>query len=482
LQKLLALHRQTWLYIVIGLFIAINSFFIFKEFFYFGLLSIALGIAFIAFVRLDILVYLIVFVTPLSIPLRYIVTQTENDVILPTEPLILVLLLVFILKLLHEKKFDLRVVTHPISVAIFISLAWMLLTSITSTMPWVSFKFFFSRIWFLVAYYFILTQVFVHFRNIRRFYWFYIIPLVGIAVYAIIRLGTYGFSNKQAAHFVSSPFFNDHTAYGAILALIYPLIVHLFLLKGKTLLFKVFTGGLLVLFTVAIILSYTRATWLSLSASFVVFLLIKFRIQFRFILLAVVVAGIIVVSSWHEIMMKLEKNTKESSDYLVEHVQSMSNVTSDASNLERINRWASAIRMFREKPILGWGPGTYSFKYGPFQVARQKTIISTNAGVMGNAHSEYIGPLAEMGVPGLLSVLLIISVTLIHSIRLYHRLVDPEAKSLVIALIIGLVTYYIHGTLNNFLDTDKASCLFWGFSAVFVSIDLYHKDKLAPKN
>jgi hypothetical protein len=30
--------------------------------------------------------------------------------------------------------------------------------------------------------------------------------------------------------------------------------------------------------------------------------------------------------------------------------------------------------------------------------------------------------------------------------------------------------------LNNFLDTDKASALFWGFTAVFVSLDLSLKE------
>ena len=34
------------------------------------------------------------------------------------------------------------------------------------------------------------------------------------------------------------------------------------------------------------------------------------------------------------------------------------NVSTDASNLERINRWNCAIRMYAERPFLGHGPGT----------------------------------------------------------------------------------------------------------------------------
>ena len=47
-------------------------------------------------------------------------------------------------------------------------------------------------------------------------------------------------------------------------------------------------------------------------------------------------------------------------------------------------------------------------------------------------------------------------------------------KGIVLGMILGLITYLIHGSLNNFLDTDKASALFWGFIAGFVSLDIFY--------
>src|SRR5690606_3361999 len=113
---------------------------------------------------------------------------------------------------------------------------------------------------------------------------------------------------------------------------------------------------------------------------------------------------------WNNVLNKLEQNTQDSTGtQLSEHIQSISNITTDASNLERINRWNSALEMFEEKPFFGWGPGTYAFQYAPFQSAQDKTIISTNAGDMGNAHSELLGPLSEQGIFGpLLYVLLLV--------------------------------------------------------------------------
>jgi hypothetical protein len=46
-----------------------------------------------------------------------------------------------------------------------------------------------------------------------------------------------------------------------------------------------------------------------------------------------------------------------------------------------------------------------------------------------------------------------------------------------LAALAGLVTYYIHGLLNNFLDTDKISVPFWGFTAMIVAIDIISRKK-----
>ena len=175
--------------------------------------------------------------------------------------------------------------------------------------------------------------------------------------------------------------------------------------------------------------------------------------------------------------MSLEHNSKQSSADFKTHISSMANITSDASNLERINRWSCAIRMFEDKPVFGFGPGTYMFKYGPYQLNENRTIISTNSADGGNAHSEYLGPLSESGVLGLLTFLLIVGTVIYTAVHTYMRVNDKRLKSFVLAALVGLVTYYIHGFLNNFLDTDKLSVPFWGFTAMIVAIDIYSRQQ-----
>jgi O-antigen ligase len=223
----------------------------------------------------------------------------------------------------------------------------------------------------------------------------------------------------------------------------------------------------------ALILSYARAAWVSMMAAFVIWVIMRLKIRFQPLFLTFIISLSVILVFQHQIMMYLERNNTESSANLADHVSSISNVSSDASNLERINRWSCAIRMYRDKPVFGFGPGTYMFKYAPYQLSADRTIISTNSGDGGNAHSEYLGPMAETGFMGLVTLLVFIIVVIYTGIHAYSRTNDKRLKTILMGALLGLITYHIHGIMNNFLDTDKLSVPYWGFAAIIVSIDIY---------
>lgn len=462
-----------WIY-GLGLgFVAVLGTCLALEFFWVWALPIVCIIIWLALFRLDWLLLLIVFATPLSLNLEKLAFGL--GIILPTEPLMFGAMLIFFIRLWYDQKFDWKILSHPITVAILFNLSWLFLTSITSEMPVVSFKFLLSRLWFVVTGYFLATQLFRHRKNIRWFLWMYTVPLCIVVVYTVIRHATFGFEEKPA-HWVMQPFFKDHTSYGALIAMFIPVMVGLLLIKKYHLNTRIMAFMLLAILTVGVIYSYTRAAWVSLIGAFVLYLLIHFRVK---VYQVVAMLGIVVAmffSFQTEIFQKLEKNRQDSSSDLTEHVESISNVATDASNLERINRWNSALRMFEERPLFGWGPGTYSFLYAPFQHSSELTIISTNFGDGGNAHSEYFGPLAESGILGLITFLAVVILVFYHGIRLYqYGDLDQELKVILLVIVLGYSTYIAHGTLNNFLDLDKASVPFWGFSALIVALDVYFR-------
>lgn len=472
---MLKVLKSYWIYLFSFLFIAVNSYMVINEFYYFSLIPFALVLVFMAFFKLDKLMWFIVFTTPLSLNLEEL-ELGGIGMYLPTEPLMFGIMLLYFIKLFQEKKFNKDLIYHPITLAILFNLFWIFVTSLTSEMPVVSFKFLLARLWFVVCFYFLATELFKKINNYKVFYWTYLIPLTFVIIYAVIRLAGYNFEEKPA-HWVMEPFYKDHTSYGAVLAMYFPIIL-LFMGKRYPLHIRLISSILLVVFIVGIILSYTRAAWVSLIAAFVLYLIYSFRVRFSVLALIGCITGIMLLLSWNQLILTLERNNQDSSDELAEHVESISNVSTDASNLERLNRWSSAWRMFKERPFFGWGPGTYVFQYAPFQLSYQKTIISTNAGENGNAHSEYIGPLAEQGFIGTISFILLIIAIYYRGSLLYHNLPKGELKSLVLASLLGLFTYVVHGFLNNYLDTDKLSVPFWGMIAIIVAIDIYHKDKL----
>jgi O-antigen ligase len=473
-------HIQSprWLWVASLAFVVVNAVFIAFEIYYLPLLPALLLFILAAFVRMDLLLLSIAFFVPLSLQLSFFSESVRLNLHLPTEPLLGMLLIIYILRYLRGVRSDLKILRHPVTLAIYFSLVWMLITVISSSDPLVSIKFFISRLWFVIGFYFIGVEVFRRRDLLMKYLWLYIISFSAVIIYTLIRHWGYGLNNQVMAHSMMQPFFQDHTSYGATLAFLLPVLIAFFLLSKKGEKWtKAILILLLLLFSVATVFSYTRAAWVSLIGGFLVWSWIRLRIRFEVVALtgAVLIALFFIFQPM--ILQKIESNRVQSSGDHKEHLQSIYNITNDQSNLERLNRWSCAIRMWKERPILGFGPGTYQFEYGRFQRSFERTEISTNFGTRGGAHSEYFGPLSESGLPGMISFIIIIVITLHTGIRVSLKARSRRVRVLALGILIGLVTYYIHGILNNFLDTDKASALFWGFTAMLVAMDLYQREE-----
>lgn len=465
------LLKEQWIPFACVGFILLNALFMANEFYWLNLLPAALLIGWAMITHVERVLLFIVFATPLSINMEQL-ELGGIGVALPTEPLMVCIMLLFLLKLgLERDVLDPGVWRHPVTVVIIVQLLWMAFCIIPSSMPLVSVKYLAARMWFVSTMYFVATRLFQQPRNMHRFAWLYMAGLVIVIGYTLIRHAGFRFEHDPA-HWVMEPFFKDHTSYGAIIAFFLPFAVTAISLPGTTAPRRAIAVAFLVILVLGMVLSYTRAAWVGVAAALAVMLVLKLRVPGWIVLGVALLAGGIYVVNRDQITIALERNRDESSDDLAKHVSSIGNISSDASNLERINRWNSALRMFEERPWTGWGPGTYMFQYAPFQAAADRTIISTNFGLGGNAHSEFLGPLSEQGLPGALIVVALIAVTVWTAVRLWNRMPDGMDRRMVGAALFGLITYYVHGTLNNFLDLDKASVPFWGFTAMIVVMDL----------
>lgn len=452
-------------------YLVLSSWFIWQDQAYMALFPFALLAVYFAVYRTEWTFLSLAFFTPLSINIE---EYTDSfGLFLPTEPMLFGFLLMVTLVQLKKPIIPSATWKSPIVWTAAFFLFWVLVTSITSTHPVASFKFLLARLWFIIPVLLFGTYVFRERSHIKAFFWLFSAGMVMAILYTLFIHAGYRFGEKEG-HWVMWPFFKDHTIYGAIVALVVPLIFGLYFSKKHPPLIQAILLGFIFVTLLGLYFSYTRAAWLSIVAGLGVWALIAFRVKFTIVASTALVLITVLYFSWSEIQMSLERNKYEhTTEEFSEKLQSAANVTTDASNLERINRWSCAIAMFEERPVFGFGPGTYAFEYARFQDPENLTIISTNFGNLGNAHSEYLGPLAEMGLVGMISVFLIVAAIFYQGISLYNRWPkeDREMKVLILAMIISLTTYFVHGILNNFLDTDKASVPIWGMCAMFIALE-----------
>jgi putative inorganic carbon (hco3(-)) transporter len=449
----------------------------YKDYFYpYNMIPLAVIVGYMAIFHLQQLVFFLAFVTPLAISLKELHLTEKIDLSLPSEPLMIIIMVLYLFNELNSGISDRKFIRHPVTILIIIQLIWMFITSLSSTDVVVSLKFLVSRLWFVFSCYVIIPFLFKDKKNMINFIFCYGSGLLIVVLVTTIKHAAFNFNDK-AADWIVSPFYNDHTAYGAALAMFLPICLCLVFLKNLAGWIRVYALILFVAFSVGLVLSFARASWLSLVVALGILLTILLKIKFRTLLLTLIVSGIIFFAFQTEILIALGRNNTDAEGGFANNIESVSNISTDASNLERLNRWSCAYRMFQDKPFLGWGPGTYMFKYAPYQLSKEKTIISTNFGTNGNAHSEYLGPLAEQGILGLIIMLALLLYTTALGYRLAYTVQDKELRVITIAIFLGLMSYLIHGFLNNFLDTDKLSLPFWAFLAALVTIDLYYPKK-----
>ena len=471
--------RQIIAFLVAMALVVANGYSIIREFPAIQLITVAIVGLYLVFFHADWALYLVAFSTPFSV-----IISSKNihlGLSLPSEALMITITMVFFARILYDLRINRDFLKHPISIAILVYLGWMLITCLTSVRPVISIKAFASKLWFITScYWFFLQMVDDDLKNAVRYFNCY---ALGLAIIVIITTYLHALSgfDEHYAHYVMSPFYNDHTAYGAALAFMIPLSVGFIFLPESKLPHKIFYVIISLILLTGFYLSFSRAAWISLVAAVGVLVILKLRIKLSWLIGGGLIIGTLLFVYADDILYKMSRNSQDSSGNFVEHIQSMSNISTDASNMERINRWTAAFGMIKERPVFGWGPGTYQFEYAPFQVGYYRTIISTDFGDGGNAHSEYIGPCAESGILGALTVFAIVFLFLYFGIKTYIYSDDKTLKILSLCMTLSLISYYTHGVFNNFLDTDKLSVIVWAAMAVITICSLKHQTSLNAK-
>jgi O-antigen ligase len=412
--------------------------------------------------------YILILLIPLSIDLTL---SGGLKISVPSEILTLLILLFVSLKWISGLKLKLEIFKHPISVLLLLDFIWAVMATLFSEIQEVSIKRVIIKGLFLGVYYFVILQFFEKSKHLNLIYWLYGIGIILPIISATYTHSILGF-NQGASILVSQPFYDDHTIYGACIAFIIPF----FVLKIKSpALTKVPVILFLFILFMGVVLSYSRAAWISLFVALLFYIIIKFKPKPYLIFITLTIGIITLFGSFDSIYSSLSRSKVKYDNNVSTHLTSVTNLQNDASNLERINRWIAAYKMFEDRPITGFGPGTYQFVYDRFQATEHMTRISTHNGNKGNSHSEYMTYLSENGIVGFLIFILLIFYSVYTAIILLYANIPKEYEYLVYASILGLITFYIHGLFNSFIESEKMAILFLSSLAILVHIDLKNR-------
>lgn len=417
--------------------------------------------------------------------------ETDIQMLFPGEFVEGIFFIVYVLRYFTGKqKFDPAFFFHPVTLCILFFFGFSLVTLLFSTMMTVSIKTMLVKMVYAGVFYFFLHEIIktAPEKSLSMFI-YYGFAITSVVLYSLYNHAGYQFS-KDTSGIVSLPFYADHTIYSCCLAFILPVFL-MHTIKNKTPDFMpkyrsvYFVISVILLF--GIFFSLCRATWISLVAGLGMLFLIRLKVKPVTVFSAFLLVATLIYLNQEPIIGIFKQNRYDSNARgagLEEQTKSITNISNDQSNGERINRWKCAIRMFEEKPWVGFGPGTYQFQYIPFQRQKDMTRISVSdpfhirSGHGGTAHSEYLLVLSESGILTFVSFISLIMITVAKAMRNSVQMADKRFRYITIAILIGLITYLTHGLFNNFLDTDKAAFLFWGALSILTTIDIQMKKRL----
>ncbi len=366
-------------------------------------------------------------------------------------------------------------------------LLWMFITTLLSGNPIVSAKFFSLQLAYALAYgglgYYFLRR---NPEEVKSVYGRYmLVSLVATFFVCVVEHVLLG-AGPEVTDRAIAPFFREHTVYGAFTAWVF--LVYFLLWRASRL-----SLGLLVAVgfsAVALFLSYSRGGWLSAVGALAVVLVARWvwRLPRRRALAVLAGGSFIAMGGLSFLLSKgqmwLDDKLSELLGDTGKRIASSFDTQRDLSNVGRIHRWIVAWELFKQDPLTGIGPNTYAEEYHAYKHASQLlgTIRKVDLAYAG-VHNEYLTALTEMGIMGLLLLMGLYGLTLYYPMRYAFSARDRQARLVGLLVAVPLLSYYLHGFINNFMDHGKVAALLylhWG-AAMALEVQMRKREQSIEK-
>ncbi len=141
-------------------------------------------------------------------------------------------------------------------------------------------------------------------------------------------------------------------------------------------------------------------------------------------------------------------------DAVVKRWASVSSPHSEIATDVRLNIDRDALRMFRKKPVLGWGLGTFPVVYPQFRTFYTNSFVN-------EAHNDYLQLLAEMGLLGFATMLWFLLTLYTRAVRKIGNWVGDLSGATALACVLGLSGILVHSAFDFNLQIPANAALFY---------------------
>ena len=394
----------------------------------------------------------------------------------PSEPFMVYLMLCLILYILgNPRKIDYKFYNHPMTQLLLLHFVWIGVSALFAQIFLISFKFFLAKTWYIATFYFLVGMFIKRAKDYIPAFWGILLPLMMVAVYAMIRHSAYGFDFEDVNK-TMGPFFRNHVDYAVMLAVMVPFMmaVRKWYPFGKIPRFTINVGFVIVL--LGIFFAYTRAAYVSLFLIPIAYFIFNNRLIKTAVttgLLGLVFGLSFMIAGNNYLNFAPDFETTIYHTDLDDHLSATLQMK-DVSTVERFHRWIAGINMSNDRMLTGFGPSNFYHFYKSYTTSLFETYVSDNE-EQSTVHNYFLLVLIEQGWPGFVIFMIMIIYFFIWGERVLHQTRCEKDKQLAMAILICQLLIMANLFMADLIETDEIGSLFFINMAILVNLDLQNQ-------
>lgn len=260
---------------------------------------------------------------------------------------------------------------------------------------------------------------------------------------------------------IYGPYVN-HNHYAGLMELLVPIPLVLSLTRLIEEKVRIAAGVAAAIMAVTIFLSGSRGGMIAIFVELVVLAVVLLR-QKRGMRIAVSAAAFVVVL--------LSLLTWLGGKELTARVSSISAETrTEISGGMRLSIDRDTLHMFREKPVFGWGLGTFPVVYPQFRSFYTNFFVN-------EAHNDYLQLLAEMGLLGFAMMAWFLVTLYRQTLGKLGKWTSEVSDAVTLACILGLTGILVHSLFDFNLQIPANAALFYVFCTIAAAPPLLHRSR-----